>query len=562
MYAMFLPIERRFSVDAWRRSYRERRERTVADLNAHRPPAWATDDHVSLGVFLVTLNLAVVYFFNVINKSGETWRFGETVHYVLYLNRMVTGIGVFLRDHLPLWLERPLAWYVIAHEALLVPWILWPEARKLTRTLAIFGVWTLHVAFGTVFRLGPFSWFMIGWSFAIIAREQWDVLEARHRRRARPRVVVYDRGSALAFALMRALARLDGLELLRFEESAADDALPPLLAARDEEGRVTTGSAALREIAQALPGGRYASPFLGPVASALLALAAPHRAGMARFFGLDAPPRGEEQPAGASPLRAGLVRWRVRAREGLLAYFAVCAVFQAIIENKSIPPAVRDHLKMPRFMQATIGYPRLYQGWGMFAPNPITDDGSITVDARTIDGRRIDPFTGEPPDLDLTDARGLGLGQIQQDYFNRIRLDQNATYRQGLQEYLQQWHLRTGRPQDEIVSFDVYWVRAECPVPCRLPHVSACGAWARHRPTISDVRYVPGVCPEPDKTRMYGNVNLALLSWRKPGYKPPAGQPPLPPLPKIESGETKQPDPKSDCPAGERFRLPLPLFFK
>jgi hypothetical protein len=61
---------------------------------------------------------------------------------------------------------------------------------------------------------------------------------------------------------------------------------------------------------------------------------------------------------------------------------------------------------------------------------------------------------------------------------------------------------------------------------------------------------------------MYANEKLALLSWRKPGYRPPAGQPPLPPLPKIESGETKQADPKPECPTGERFRLPLPLFFK
>src|SRR5207237_1052680 len=45
---------------------------------------------------------------------------------------------------------------------------------------------------------------------------------------------------------------------------------------------------------------------------------------------------------------------------------------------------------------ATLIYPRL-QGWGMFAPNPITDDGSLTVDALTIDGRHTDPFPGAPP---------------------------------------------------------------------------------------------------------------------------------------------------------------------
>lgn len=515
MYAMFLPIDRRFSVDAWLRSYRERRERTVADLDAHAKPAWAKDDYVSLAVFLVVLNLAVVYFFNVINKSGWIWRKGETVHYVLFLNRMVTGVAVLFRNLLPMWATRVVTFYVVAHEALLVPFILWPYARRLTRTLAMIGVFTLHVAFGVMFRLGPFSWFMIGWSFALVTREQWDSLEAWYRRRARPRTVVYDRGAPLAFALMRVLARLDGLELLRFEESAPDAALPPLFASIDDEGGTTrTGVEALRDLAQALPAGRYLFPILHVLtlglAGPLLAFAGARRAGLARFFGLTVPPPSgpvdrSDEP---SPLRLAARRALGWTRELALVYFAVCAIFQAVAENKAVPPWLKP--PMTNFMQATIGYPRLYQGWGMFAPNPITDDGSITIDARTIDGRKIDPFTGKEPDLDLTDAEGLGLGQIPQDYFNRIRLDHNTVYRQGLQEYLRAWHLRTGRPQDELVAFDVYWVRCQCP-------------------------------PIGEK-KPYANETMAILSWRKPAYRPPAGMPELPPVPKIQSAETAQPE--------------------
>ena len=107
----------------------------------------------------------------------------------------------------------------------------------------------------------------------------------------------------------------------------------------------------------------------------------------------------------------------------------------------------------------------MFQGWGMFAPNPITDDGSVSIDAVTLEGRHVDPFTGQTPDLDISDARGLGLGQIRQDYFNRIRLDRNKVFRQGLQDYLRNWHKETGRPEDELVAFDVYWVRAMCPPP-------------------------------------------------------------------------------------------------
>jgi hypothetical protein len=515
MYAMFLPIERRFSVDAWLRSLRERKEKTLAEVNERRRPAWMTEDYVSLAVFLVVLNLAVVYFFNVVNKSGWVWRKGETVHYVLYLNRMVTGIAVFFRKIVPMPVTRGLTWWTLCHEALLVPFILWPYGRRVTRTLAILGIWALHVVFGTMFRLGPFAWFMIAWSMSLIGREQWGLLERWYRKRAAPRTVICDRQSPVAFALARVFARLDGFALLQFEESDAGLGTPPLLAVRDAEtGRSVTGPDALREIAQALPGGRFALPILRLCTLGLLdaayRYAEANREEVARFFGLTIPPAGEEKPEVDTPLRARARRARTWVREGALVYFAICAVFQAVTENKSIPPKIRDNLKMPGFMAATIGYPRLYQGWGMFAPNPITDDGIIVVDGRTIDGRKIDPFTGKEPDLDLTDSEGEGMGQIQQDYFNRIRLDRNSTYRQGLHEYLQQWHLRTGRPRDELVAFDVYWVRDQC--------------------------------PKIGEDKPYANETLAILSWRKPGYRPPAGTPPLPPSPKIVSADTPQPD--------------------
>jgi hypothetical protein len=526
LYACFLPIERRFSIDALRRSWRERRERTAKDLETRYLPAWATEDYVSLAVFLVALNLAVVYLFNVVNKSGETWRKGETVHYVLYLNRMVTGIAVFFRKILPIWSTRLLTWGTITWEALLVPWILWPSGKRVTRTLAILGVWVLHTAFGTMFRLGPFAWFMIAWSFSLASPEQWALLDALHRRRARPRTVLYDPTSPVAFVLCRLLSRLDGADLLRFEESDATDTAPPLLAARDDtSGERSSGTAALRSIAQALPAGRYLLVPLLPILAPLFALASARREGVARFFGLDAPladaPSAVHAP---SPLRLALGRSRVRLREAALAYFMLCAVWQTIIENKSIPEAIRTRLPMPAMIQATIGYPRLYQGWGMFAPNPITDDGVITVDARTIDGRQIDPFTGAPPVLDITRVDGLGLGQIPQDYFNRIRMDRNATFRQGLGDWLRAYHLRTGRAEDEVVSYDVYWVRDQC--------------------------------PNLQQTQPTENETIAILTWRKPGYHPAAGLPPLPPEPKIASAETPQPDKSQDVRRIFGFKLP------
>jgi predicted DCC family thiol-disulfide oxidoreductase YuxK len=346
---------------------------------------------------------------------------------------------------------------------------------------------------------------MIAWSFLFPQPVHFEILNRFWVRRSRAWTVVYDRRSPLAFFLCRLLVRLDLSERLRFEESAEGPAEPPLLEARSAEGgEALRDRAALAAIARSLPAGTLLWPVTQVLtlgrAGAAFDFMARRRAAVARFFGLTLS-RGLWVASAPSPLRARAGRWAAAGREALLAWLLVCALSQALNENKSVPQALKH--EQPRVMAATIGYPRMYQGWGMFAPNPITDDGSITVDAITIDGRRIDPFTGAPPDLDLTDARGLGLNQIWQDYFNRIRLDRNKVFRQGLKEYLQRWHLETGRPEDELVAFDVYWVRDQC--------------------------------PQPYNDRPYKNEKIAILTYRKPGYKPPPGAPPLPPEPKVES---------------------------
>ncbi|HVY45925.1 MAG TPA: HTTM domain-containing protein, partial [Minicystis sp.] len=510
-YAMFLPLERRFSVDAWLRSLRERKERSIAELAERHRPAWLTAPHVSVIGVLVLLNLAIVYFFNVVNKSGSIWKHGDTVHYVLWLNRMVTGVAVFFREVLPYPVTRVLTWSVLCVEAVLAPLILAPHGRRITRPVAMVLLAGLHTTFGVMMRLGPFSWYLIGWSLLLLTPVQWEGLASVYRRRAAPRVVVVDRRSALGFHVARVLSRVDHLDLLRFEESPPGEADPPLFRVIDEAaGRASVGVDAAREIAQALPGGRYAFRALElgsfGLAGAALRFAEAHRVGVARALGLGLGARGRAVVDAPSPLRQKTRKVLVVARESWLYWFAFCSVFGAVSDNKSVPLWLKPE-KTPAVVHAMLGYPRTFQGWGMFAPNPITEDGTVVVDAITVDGRHVDPFTGKPPELDLTKSDGLGLSQIRQDYFNRIRLDHNNHARQGLHDWILAYPKRTGRAEDEIVAFDAYWVRDECPAP------------RESRPTKLE--------------------HIAIATWRKPGYRPPPPLPPLPPEPRVESAEKK-----------------------
>jgi len=65
VWAAFLPLGSAFSVDAWRAN------------KAGKP---VRSPVVSWAVLVVTLQLAIIYFFNAIHKSGETWIDGSAVY--------------------------------------------------------------------------------------------------------------------------------------------------------------------------------------------------------------------------------------------------------------------------------------------------------------------------------------------------------------------------------------------------------------------------------------------------------------------------------------------------
>lgn len=531
----FLPIERRLSIDAWRRSWAAHKETTVAALS-ERVPATARNAKLrSLAGLTVIANLTVIYLFNVINKTGHIWRHGDTVHYVLHIDRMVTGLGVFVREHVP---ERVLAladYGTLVVEAVICVSIATPFARKVARPLAMALMLLLHGTFGTFMRLGPFSWFMIGWSTFLLLPIHFGAAARFYAARSRGCELILPPDSPFALALGRVVKRLDHLERVTFVAGAEGDALAARATGATE--RETAPARILAIVTDALPFGRWIARALGVATLGLApllarrALASPTP--IERWLGLTLSPAPAAAPA--PPLSERLWRGARFVREAFLFYFAVTASYQVFVENRIIPKTLPPPLKEgqtlqpdeqraydfvksllgdrvitlkpdpPDFMAATITYPRLFQGWGMFAPNPIVEDGILVVDGYTVDGRRLDPLTGGDPLLSIQDLRGAGLSQLRQDYGNRIRSDRNQPYREGLKDYLQRWHLSTGRPQDELIAFDVYWVRDKCPEP------------GKDRPGPSD--------PVP------------LLTWRgEKAKRPPPGLK-IPAPPRLRSAE-------------------------
>ncbi|NUP06239.1 MAG: hypothetical protein HOW73_09290 [Polyangiaceae bacterium] len=503
LWTCFMPLGDRFSVDGLLASMRRRHERTADELNdrTEMVDEFRMKPFISVIGLVLCLQIFAIYYFNFIHKFGPGWKrdFNAT-HYVMYVDRMVTPIIAATRDYIPFRAQQFLTMAVIASEGIIPFCALLPQlvigdfdvklwVKRVGLTLINF----LHIGFGSTFVLGPFAWALCVFSSLFLSYEDWDVTIRALRRTKRARTVVFDETSGATLWLCRILARLDRFGLLTFdaarteEERAlrigivapttrtkastdedADDALP----ART----VVSGHGALAQIVAALPIGPVFAWMLRvpPLSWATDRALSAARGRASKFFGFTvARPEGKPVSHLVHVTRIG---GRLFSELACVVMF-LAALNQALVELWSTQKRYKEWVAevnkehgwkldpQEDEMRTLTHKMRFLQGWFMFSPNPVTVDGTIVVDAVTADGRHLDPFSYAPPDFDLIHAKSYGYNQIWSDYFNRIQGDGARAYQKPMLEYLRRLPERTGKPNDTLVSGEVYWVSDHNPKP-------------------------------------------------------------------------------------------------
>lgn len=155
--------------------------------------------------------------------------------------------------------------------------------------------------------------------------------------------------------------------------------------------------------------------------------------------------------------------WTGRLREATVVAFLIACGFQLLNENPITPERFR--LEKPAIVQAMIGYPRLRQGWSMFAPRSPINETLLVVDARTVDGRHVDPIAWASRGTDevIRDhiPKALGFSQFWVSIVERM--PGHAPYHGALRDWILRHHERTGNDNDAVVRFEVVNLIAESP---------------------------------------------------------------------------------------------------
>jgi DCC1-like thiol-disulfide oxidoreductase len=265
-------------------------------------------------------------------------------------------------------------------------------------------------------------------------------------------------------------------------DPAPEGVTPELLARTmvvidEQTGRRYTRADGFARVLSALPVGfLWAFPLRVPGLRALANLAydafARNRAAISFWLGLAAcgvphaiglpPAPPERQRAPLSDWLRGLVPWLREA--GVVAMIVVLASETIFIQD--LVPKVLKH-EQPLWIKQAVAYPRLIQAWSMFAADAPTTDESVVVDAVTIDGRHVDPYSevaGRYP--------APGTSQIpprldnDSFFFNfSARIPFKPEYFGAFQDWILAYDQRTGHPQDRIVRYDAYIVEDDSPPP-------------------------------------------------------------------------------------------------
>lgn len=143
----------------------------------------------------------------------------------------------------------------------------------------------------------------------------------------------------------------------------------------------------------------------------------------------------------------------------------VAITSEVLNDNSPVPKALR--LPQPAWAKAVIEYPRILQGWRMFASEPSRKDTMIYVEAKTAAGERVDPYNAVASDQrypagNVVPAH-MGQSQFFVMYSDRIANSHYAAYRQAFSEWLLAYPQRTGKPRDCLLRYDVYLVTDRSP---------------------------------------------------------------------------------------------------
>lgn len=162
MWAVWLPLGQTYSVDGLLKSVRSPLAKTaeVESLRVKR----GDQTLFSIVILGILMNLSFCYYLNGVHKNSMDWINGSAVPYVLEQDRILTTLGAWSREYIPLWGLRSLSWLTLIAESTGPLFLMLPLYTRRVHflTLSVVSIALFHMVSTAPFTLTILILLLIG----------------------------------------------------------------------------------------------------------------------------------------------------------------------------------------------------------------------------------------------------------------------------------------------------------------------------------------------------------------------------------------------------------------
>ena len=426
VWALFLPLGTSWSVDSIRKSIKKYPEYDSNDLN--HPFKHKSTRIFHFAYIACIVQLAMIYFYNNINKTGAMWVDDFTaLHYMYQLETFLTPAGEFIASIIPIWAVKFLTqmtfWIEICAPIAILSPLFQPWLRRVVLILFI----PFHFMILISVNIGLFSEVMFAALILLLSKQDIEYLKRLLSRFwSRKYTVFYDRDCGFCHLTARILKRMDVFSRLQWADRLIEGDKPEnvdkllertIVVWDSKTGEIWTRHIGFSKILSAIPMGFLISwifkiPILEKLFGYIYDFISNNRTSISKMTGQPACGinQGEHTPSIEGEDHALLVRGRkliwmisnilvlslligavdysTKINDGLQKRFSK-------EEKKLKKSAQSEKFQSPRrTMKRILLYPRMYQKWNMFSPKVITYENWLMADITFENGETLSLFRG------------------------------------------------------------------------------------------------------------------------------------------------------------------------
>ena len=436
IWTVFLPLGISFSIDSLSNTLKNNKENSIDDLNNRDFGVNKSQTLYSFAYFCMIYQIATIYFFTGLDKTGYDWMNGSAVYKMFQLDTFLTPIGYFLREYITFPVSKFFTYSTLGIEYFAPVILFFPFYSYILRFLFIIVYSIFHISIRLVIKVGLFSYVLMCCFILLIDKYFIEKFKSfiLNRYKNNKYILFYDSDCGFCHYSIRVIKRLDVFQRLVFADKtytgkkpkSLDDALNyTALLYNPSNEKIWLRHEVFGKILIILPfgfllGWIFFIPGLSMIFRKTYDIVALKRTNISKYFGLPAcdlkTKLVNEDNSNDFILpyyKKNLIYIKKTANVFVLLIIFWSSINYSLAANDGVNDLMEDYgfgknyFKHNQTLKKIAYYPRMIQRWNMFSPTVLATDKTLIIEATLSNGDIIDPFTGVKPVLDSVDYEVL-----------------------------------------------------------------------------------------------------------------------------------------------------------